>query len=126
MISNEIFDARKAKVKAKFDTDLAAEDLKAIIADYKKLVEKKTGKPFPQEALEQLSMARDAVFPARGTDASAIEYRRIRGTFRTKPRHRGECAGDGFRKSGRHISATGVGFTRNPGYRREDPSMANF
>src|ERR1035438_7035664 len=44
------FDGRKKKVKAKFDTDLTAEDLKAVIVDYKKLVEKKTGKQFPQEA----------------------------------------------------------------------------
>src|SRR3984893_846556 len=37
---DHIFDARKAKIKAKLDTDLNAEDLKAIIADYKKLVQK--------------------------------------------------------------------------------------
>ena len=52
----------REKVKAKYDTDLTAEDLKAVIADYKKLVEKKTGKPFPQDARQQLAMARDAVF----------------------------------------------------------------
>ncbi len=59
---DQIFEARKKKVGAKFDTDLTAEDLKAVIADYKKLVEKKTGKPFPQDARGQLAMARDAVF----------------------------------------------------------------
>src|SRR5208282_5923934 len=59
---DQVFDGRKKKVKAKFDTDLTAEDLKAVIADYKKLVEKKTGKPFPQEAIQQLAMSRDAVF----------------------------------------------------------------
>ena len=42
-----LFDARKKKVKAKFDTDLTAEDLKAVIEDYKKLVQKKTGKRVP-------------------------------------------------------------------------------
>ena len=57
-----IFDGRKAKVKAKFDTDLTAGDLKAVIEDYKKLVRKKTRKPFPQDVREQLNMARDAVF----------------------------------------------------------------
>ena len=41
---DHIFDARKAKIKAKLDTDLNADDLKAIIADYKKLVKKETGK----------------------------------------------------------------------------------
>src|SRR6202011_2789893 len=42
---DEIFDARKKKVKAKLDTDLTAQDLQAIIADYKKLVQKMTKKP---------------------------------------------------------------------------------
>ncbi len=37
----------KHKVKAKLDTDLTADDLQAIIADYKKLVQKETSKPFP-------------------------------------------------------------------------------
>src|SRR6266403_1803668 len=59
---DQIFEGRKKKVKAKFDTDLTAEDLKAVIVDYKKLVQKKTGKTFPQDAHEQLVMARDAVF----------------------------------------------------------------
>jgi pyruvate,orthophosphate dikinase len=35
-----LFDARKKKAKAKFDTDLTAEDLKAVIVEYKKLVQK--------------------------------------------------------------------------------------
>ncbi len=111
MISNEIFDARKAKVKAKFDTDLAADDLKAIIADYKKLVQKKTGKPFPQEALEQLSMARDAVFRS-WNGQRAIEYRRIEGI----PDNLGTAVNVQAMVFGNlgETSATGVGFTRNP------------
>src|ERR1700690_236048 len=52
---DHLFDARKHKVKAKLDTDLNAEDLKAIIVDYKKVGEKETGKPFPQDPAEQLS-----------------------------------------------------------------------
>src|SRR5580692_4185129 len=59
---NHIFDARKAKVKAKIDTDLNAADLQAIIVDYKKLVLKETKKPFPEDPHEQLSLSRDAVF----------------------------------------------------------------
>ncbi len=45
---DHIFDARKAKIKTKNDTDLTAADLKAIIVDYKKLVQKATKKPFPE------------------------------------------------------------------------------
>ena len=68
--------ARKKKAKAKLDTDLTAEDLKAIIADYKKLVQKKTGKPFPQDAREQLAMSRDAVFRS-WWQRRAIHYRKM-------------------------------------------------
>ena len=74
---DHVFDGRKKKVKAKFDTDLTAEDLKAVIADYKKLVEKKTGKPFPQEAIQQLALSRDAVF------RSWFNARAIRTTLRS-------------------------------------------
>src|SRR5207253_2820772 len=40
---DHIFDERKKKAKVKLDTELTAEDLKAIIADYKKLVQKEAG-----------------------------------------------------------------------------------
>src|SRR5260370_37868978 len=73
-----IFDGRKKKVKAEFDTDLTAEDLKTVIVDYKKLVQKKSGKPFPQDAREQLIMARDAVFRS-WHNARAIHYRKMNG-----------------------------------------------
>src|ERR1700745_3694011 len=54
---DHIFDQRKAKIKTKLDTDLSAEDLKAIIEDYKKLVKKETGKEFPQDSVQQLLLA---------------------------------------------------------------------
>ncbi|MDQ2898385.1 MAG: pyruvate, phosphate dikinase [Acidobacteriota bacterium] len=108
---DEIFDARKKREKAKFDTDLTAEDLKAVIADYKKLVQRKTGKPFPQEPCEQLSMARDAVFRSWNGDR-AIVYRRMEKI----PDDIGTAVNVQamvFGNSG-DTSATGVGFTRNP------------
>jgi len=45
---------QKKKAKAHLDTELTAEDLKQVIVGYKKLVEKKPAKPFPQDALAQL------------------------------------------------------------------------
>src|SRR5881397_2804375 len=54
---DKAFDKRKHKVKAKLDTGLNAADLKAIIADYKKIVQKETKKEFPQDAVEQLKLA---------------------------------------------------------------------
>jgi pyruvate,orthophosphate dikinase len=73
---DDIFDARKHKAKVKSDTDLSADDLKAIIVDYKKLVEKETKKPFPQDAHEQLAMSRDAVFRS-WWNPKASYYRRM-------------------------------------------------
>ena len=47
-----------------------------IIAEYKQLIEKKTGEPFPQDAYTQLILTRDAVFRSWNT-ARAVTYRRI-------------------------------------------------
>ncbi len=106
-----IFDARKAKVKAKLDTALKAEDLQAIIADYKKLVKKETGKDFPQDAFQQLILARDAVFNSWNTP-KAIYYRRmekIPDSIGTAANVQAMVFGNMGDNSG-----TGVGFTRNP------------
>src|ERR1035441_7813186 len=73
---DEVFDGQKKKAKAKLDTELTAEDLQQVIAGYKKLVEKKTGKPFPQDALAQLKGARDAVFGSWFNDR-AKHYRKM-------------------------------------------------
>jgi pyruvate,orthophosphate dikinase len=106
-----IFDARKKKVKAKFDTDLTAEDLKAVIAEYKKLVQKKTGQPFPQDAREQLVMARNAVFRS-WWNPRASHYRKmnkIADDLGTAVNVQAMVFGNLG-----ETSATGVGFTRNP------------
>jgi pyruvate,orthophosphate dikinase len=106
-----IFEARKKKAGAKFDTDLTAEDLKAVIVDYKKLVEKKSGKAFPQDARQQLAMARDAVFRS-WNGKRAITYRRMNQI----PDNLGTAVNVQTMVFGNlgDTSATGVGFTRNP------------
>ena len=109
---DHIFDARKAKVKAKVDTDLNAEDLKAIIADYKKLVQKETGKPFPQSPREQVSLSRDAVFRS-WWNPKACYYRKMERI----PDEIGTAANVQAMVFGNlgETSGTGVGFTRDPG-----------
>ncbi len=106
-----IFDARKHKAKAKLDTALTADDLKAIIADYKKLVQKETGKPFPQDAWTQLAMSRDAVFRS-WWGKNAMNYRRMEKI----PDDLGTAANVQAMVFGNlgDTSATGVGFTRDP------------
>lgn len=109
---DHIFDERKKKAKVKLDTDLSAEDLKAIIGDYKALVKKETGKPFPQDPMTQLAMSRDAVFRSWWND-KAVYYRKMERI----PDDIGTAANVQamvFGNMGDH-SATGVGFTRDPG-----------
>jgi pyruvate,orthophosphate dikinase len=105
------FDERKKKVKAKLDTDLTAEDLKAIIDEYKKIFKKQTGQPFPQDAVQQLMKARDAVFNSWNTP-KAIYYRRMEKI----PDSIGTAANVQAMVFGNmgDTSGTGVGFTRNP------------
>ena len=109
---DEVFDARKAKARVKLDTDLTADDLKAIIADYKKLVQKETKKPFPQDAREQLSMSRDAVFRSWWNPKAAY-YRKMEKI----PDDIGTAANVQAMVFGNlgDTSCTGVGFTRDPG-----------
>jgi pyruvate,orthophosphate dikinase len=108
---DEVFDGQKKKARAKLDTELTAEDLKQVIAGYKKLVQRKTGKPFPQDAMKQLEGARDAVFGSWFNDR-AKHYRKMNQIS--------EDLGTAvnvqamvFGNMG-ETSATGVGFTRNP------------
>jgi pyruvate,orthophosphate dikinase len=108
---DHIFDTRKAKAKVKLDTDLTAADLKAIIADYMKLVQKATGKPFPQDARQQLDMSRDAVFNS-WWNPKAGYYRKMEKI----PDDIGTAANVQTMVFGNmgDTSGTGVGFTRDP------------
>src|SRR3954447_21380527 len=108
---DEVFDGQKKKAKAKLDTDLTAEDLQQVIAGYKKLVEKKTGKPFPQDALVQLTGARDAVFGSWFNERAKY-YRKMNQI----PDDLGTAVNVQAMVFGNlgETSATGVGFTRNP------------
>ena len=106
-----IFDGQKKKAKAKLDTELTAQDLAEVIAAYQKLVLKKTGKPFPQDALEQLAGARNAVFRSWFNDR-AKHYRKMNQI----PDDLGTAVNVQAMVFGNlgETSATGVGFTRNP------------
>src|ERR1035437_6386507 len=108
---DEVFDGQKKKAKAKLDTDLSAADLQEVIAGYKKLVQKKTGKPFPQDAMKQLTGARDAVFGSWFNDR-AKHYRKMNQI----PDDLGTAVNVQAMVFGNlgETSATGVGFTRNP------------
>ncbi len=106
-----LLEARKHRLKVTLDTELKAADLLALIADYKKLIRKKTGKDFPQDVRQQLELARDAVFRSWFNDR-AIFYRKqnkIDDNLGTAVNVQSMVFGNLG-----DTSATGVGFTRNP------------
>ncbi len=106
-----IFDGQKKKRRVKLDTDLTADDLKQVIAGYKQLVKKETGKDFPQEPRTQLAMAIEAVFRS-WYNPRAATYRRmnkIADDLGTAVNVQAMVFGNMGETSG-----TGVGFTRNP------------
>ena len=95
----------------KFDTDLTADDLKELVEIYKKKVQEVLGKPFPEDAMEQLWGGIGAVFQS-WNGRRAIAYRKIEGI----PDSWGTAVNVQsmvFGNMGEN-SATGVAFTRNP------------
>ncbi|MBL8179215.1 MAG: pyruvate, phosphate dikinase [Bryobacterales bacterium] len=106
-----IFDSQKKKRKVKLDTELTAEDLQQVIADYKALVKKKTGKPFPQDTHKQLEGARDAVFRSWFNERAKFyrKQNKIEETLGTAVNVQAMVFGNMG-----DTCATGVGFTRNP------------
>ncbi|MCP5119780.1 MAG: pyruvate, phosphate dikinase, partial [bacterium] len=102
---------RKKKVKAKFDTDLTAADLKALVGDYKQVYKKATGSPFPQDPRKQLDLSRNAVFQS-WWNPRASHYRKMNKI----DDHLGTAVNVQTMVYGNmgDTSATGVGFTRNP------------
>ena len=79
-IDRHAFDTRleaaKARAGAKADADLPAPALRALVAEFKKVVQDKTGRPFPQDPQEQLRLAINAVFESWWAK-KAVDFRRI-------------------------------------------------
>jgi len=108
-----IFDNIKKESKVEEDVDLDAAALKKVCGGFLDLVEKKTGKPFPQDPYVQLNMAVEAVFGS-WMGKRAIDYRR---EFKiTKDMANGTAVNICTMVFGNmgNDSATGVAFTRDP------------
>ncbi|MBN1959392.1 MAG: pyruvate, phosphate dikinase [Deltaproteobacteria bacterium] len=93
------------------DIDLTAEDLEALAKIYKAKVKEVLGKPFPDDAMEQLWGGIGAVFKS-WNGKRAVSYRRIEGI----PDEWGTAVNVQAMVFGNmgESSATGVAFTRNP------------
>ena len=106
-----IFDDVKKKNNCKLDTELNAENLKEVVARYKKLYAEEKGVEFPQDPKEQLMEAIKAVFRS-WDNPRAIVYRRkndIPSDWGTAVNVQSMVFGNMGDDCG-----TGVAFTRNP------------
>ena len=107
----DVLDEFKKEKGAKVDTDLTAEDLKELIVKYKAVVKKIKGFDFPQDPLEQMRLATEAVFGS-WNGKRAVDYRKAAGiaddlgtAVSIVTMVFGNMGWD---------SGTGVAFTRNP------------
>jgi len=107
----QAIDAAKKKAGVKLDSELNAEQLKQLVADYKKVYKKHVGELFPQDGREQLEHATDAVFGSWNNER-AVRYRKlnnITGLLGTAVNVQAMVFGNMGEDCG-----TGVCFTRNP------------
>ena len=106
-----VLERRKENKGVRFDHELGADDWELVVQEYKQLIEKETGRPFPQEPMEQLFMAIYAVFNSWNNDR-AIVYRKINKI----PDDLGTAVNVQVMVFGNlgDDCGTGVAFTRNP------------
>ncbi|MCD4704150.1 MAG: pyruvate, phosphate dikinase [Methanosarcinaceae archaeon] len=106
-----LIDEKKKELGITLDTELDIDALKDLTEKFKKLIEKHTGEPFPQDARKQLQMSINAVFSS-WNNQRAIKYRKINkipGEWGTGVNIQSMVYGNMGNNSG-----TGVAFTRDP------------
>jgi pyruvate,orthophosphate dikinase len=106
-----VLERKKKSRGVRFDTELNAEDLKELVADFKGEVRRRTGKDFPEDSFDQLWAAIGAVFGSWNNDR-AIAYRQLYQI----PHSWGTAVNVQamvFGNLGQQC-VTGVAFTRNP------------
>ena len=99
------------KKAPKSDTDLTAEDLKDLTEKFKAVTRQEKGFDFPQDPMEQLELATEAVFKS-WNGKRAVDYRRATNI----PDDLGTAVNIVTMVFGNMgwDSGTGVAFTRNP------------
>ncbi|MEM1922473.1 MAG: pyruvate, phosphate dikinase [Nitrososphaerota archaeon] len=99
------------RLGVKHDFEIPAAELEKLVKEFKEIVKRETGREFPQDPWEQLTMAIEAVFKS-WNNPRAIEYRRyykISDELGTAVNVQLMVFGNMGMDSG-----SGVGFTRNP------------
>ena len=104
------FEKYKAEKGYKLDTEMNADDWKALTEEYKKVIKAQKGFDFPQDPYDQLRLATEAVFRS-WNGKRAIDYRNAAGIAHD--------LGTGVNIvtmvfGNMENSGTGVAFTRNP------------
>ncbi|MCD5406301.1 MAG: pyruvate, phosphate dikinase [Desulfotomaculum sp.] len=106
-----VLEKQKTAKNVQDDHQLTAEDWQVVVEQFKNIIAKETGQPFPQDPREQLSQAMDAVFNS-WNNQRAIVYRKVHkipddlGTaINVQAMVFGNMGDD---------CATGVAFTRDP------------
>ena len=112
-----ILDGAKHAKGTKNDTDLDAEDMKQVVAQYKELYKNELGEDFPQDPYKQLELAIKAVFGS-WMGKRAVDYRRLNKI----PDNLGTAVNICTMVFGNmgDDSGTGVAFTRNPSTGEDD------
>ncbi len=107
----ELLQAKKDARGVKLDTDLSADDLRELVAEFKDLVAKEAGRGFPDDPWEQIWGAINAVFLS-WDNARARAYRRLNNI----PDDWGTAVNVQAMVFGNmgEDCATGVAFTRDP------------
>ena len=107
----DVLETYKEEKEYFLDTDMTARDWLAVIAGYKTVVEESLGRPFPQDAREQLWGAIEAVFGSWRNERANV-YRRLHNI----PEEWGTAVNVQAMVFGNmgETSATGVAFTRDP------------
>jgi pyruvate,orthophosphate dikinase len=114
-VDDEVFEHPMAEYKAskgyKLDTEMTADDWKALVGTFKVAFKKAVGFDFPQDVLKQMEMATKAVFQS-WMGKRAIDYRRATNI----PDDLGTAVNIVTMVFGNmgFDSGTGVAFTRNP------------
>jgi pyruvate,orthophosphate dikinase len=106
-----ILHAKKKEKGVEIDSDLEADDLKDLVAQYKAVIKEKLGQDFPEDPMEQLWGSITAVFGSWNNER-ATEYRRIYKipySWGTAVNVQAMVFGNTGEESG-----TGVAFTRDP------------
>ncbi len=72
----KILEEKKKARGVQYDTDLTAEDLKELVAEFKQLIKEKTGQDFPEDPMDQLWGAIGAVFRSWDNERAKV-YRKL-------------------------------------------------